>query len=179
MAGDTSPGRDEIWMRKLALHYLGQRASSTANLRRILARRAQRRLGPEVDAAAMIERTIDYCRRNGFVDDAAFVEMRIRSGRSRGFSMRRIEASLHAKGVDRAEVAAALHTEGRQAHEAAAAARLARRRKIGPWRQPDGAFDLQKEIAVLARGGFAVSLARQIISAEPDEAAALIEATEV
>ncbi|MDQ0392986.1 regulatory protein RecX [Labrys monachus] len=173
MAGDTSLSRDEIWMRKSAMHYLGQRASNIASLRRVLARRAQRRLAPDADAAAMIERTIDYCSRNGFVDDAAFVEMKIRSGRSRGLSVRRIEAALGAKGVDRTLVAEALDADERRRHEEVAAARLARRRRIGPWRRPDREFDPHKEVAVMVRGGFSASLARRIVTAAPEEAESL------
>jgi len=176
MAVDESLCRDEIWMRKSAMHYLGQHATSVANLRRVLARRAQRRLDPVLDAAAMIERTIDFCSRNGFVDDTVFAEARVRTGRSRGFSMRRIEAGLHAKGVDRAVLAGVLDGDAKQRHEEAAAALFARRRRIGPWRRPDREFDLQKEIALLARGGFSVSLARRIVTAEAEDAEALIEA---
>jgi hypothetical protein len=89
MLGGPSPlsqnlTREEGLMRKSALHYLGQRITSVANLKRVLTRRAQRKLGPQVDGTGMIERTIDYCRRNGFVDDAAFIEARIHSAGARG-----------------------------------------------------------------------------------------------
>lgn len=170
-----SLSREESWMRKSALHYLGQRSTSVANLRLVLQRRARRKLGPEVDVVDLIERTIDHCRQLGFIDDASFVEARLHAGRSRGLSARRIGAALAAKGVDRALVAQALAGEDRDKVEERAAARLAQRRRIGPWRRADRDAEVEREIAILARGGFAVSLARRIIIADPDEIRALLE----
>jgi regulatory protein len=175
MPADPHRSREESWMRKSALHYLGQRTTSIANLRQVLQRRARRKLGTDVDATAMVERTLTYCARLGFVDDAAFVEARIHAGRSKGYSTRRIGAALKAKGVDDAVVAEAFATEDREAVEERAAARFARRKRIGPWRRPDRDHDIDKEIAVLARGGFAISLARRIVTGDPREIEALLE----
>ena len=171
-----SVSREESWMRKSALHYLGQRSTSVANLRQVLRRRARRKLGPESEVADMIERTIDYCRRLGFIDDASFVEARLHAGRSRGLSARRIGAALAAKGVDRALVAQALGGEDSDTAEEKAAARLAQRRRIGPWRRTEGEADIGREIAILARGGFGISLARRIVTGDPDEIRSLLEA---
>jgi regulatory protein len=175
MAANPDLSREESWMRKSALHYLGQRSSSVANLRRVLQRRAQRKLGPDIEVDEMIERTIAYCTRSGFVDDTAFVEGRIHAGRNRGFSMRRIGAALKAKGVDETLVRQAFATEDRDTLEERAAARLAQRRRIGPWRRPDREHDVDKEIGVLARGGFAISLARRIVTGDPQEIEALLD----
>jgi len=175
MTAEPRLSREESWMRKSALHYLGQRSTSVANLRQVLRRRARRKLGADVDAADMIERTVEYCTRNGFVDDAAFIEGRIHAGRSRGLSMRRIGAALKAKGVDSAQVMEAFATDDREALEERAAARLAQRKRIGPWRRLDREFDIDKEIATLARGGFAISLARRIVTDDPEEVQALLE----
>ncbi len=176
MPVDPNLSREEVWMRRSALHYLGQRSTSIANLRQILKRRARRNLGADADAAALIERTVEYCARNGFVDDAAFVEGRVNAGRSRGLSMRHIAAALQAKGVDRDLVAEAFATEDRRELEERAAARLAKRKRIGPWRRLDREYDTEKEIAVLARGGFAISLARRIVTGAPEEVQALLGA---
>jgi regulatory protein len=176
MTADPDLSREERWMRRSALHYLGQHSTSVANLRQVLRRRARRKLSPDVEAEAMIERTIDYCSRNGFVDDTAFVEARIHAGRSRGFSMRRIGAALKAKGVDGALVSQAFAAEDRDITEDKAAARLAQRRRIGPWRRLDREYDREKEIAILARGGFAISVARRIVTGDPTEIEALLDA---
>ncbi|WP_413987883.1 regulatory protein RecX [Labrys okinawensis] len=175
MPADPNLDREESWMRKSALHYLGQRTTSIANLRQALQRRARRKLGTDVDATAMIERTIAYCTRLGFLDDAAFVEARIHIGRSKGHSTRRIGAALKAKGVDATVVAAAFAIDDREAVEERAAARFARRKRIGPWRRPDRDHDIEKEIAALARGGFAISLARRVVIGDPEEIEALLE----
>ncbi|WP_448952306.1 RecX family transcriptional regulator [Labrys neptuniae] len=161
-------------MRKSALHYLGQHATSIANLRRVLQRRVQRKFGPEAEMEAMIERTIAYCQHYGFADDAGFVEARLHAGRGRGLSARRIGAALLAKGVDRALVAQALAGEDGHDAEERAAARLAQRRRVGPWRRGDRDFDIDKEIAVLVRGGFGLALARRIVSGDPEEIHSLL-----
>lgn len=176
MSLTPSLSREESWMRKSALHYLGQRSTSAANLRQVLQRRARRRLGPDAEIAEMIERTIAYCRCHGFIDDTSFAEARLHAGRSKGLSARRIGAALAAKGVDRALVAQVFAGEDRDLAEERAAARLAQRRRIGPWRRADREFDPEKEIAILARGGFAISLARRIVGADPEEIRALLEA---
>jgi regulatory protein len=157
-------------MRKSALHYLGQRITSVANLKRVLTRRAQRKLGPQVDGTGMIERTIDYCRRNGFVDDAAFIEARIHSGRSNGLSRRRIGAALGAKRLDRFLIAAAFDAEDAKESEERSAALFAQRKRIGPWRRPEWDYDLRGEVAVLARAGYLVDLARPILTTTLEEA---------
>ncbi len=80
-----------------------------------------------------------------------------------------------AKGVDRSIVANAFAREDREAQEERAAARFAQRKRIGPWRPPDRDHDIEKEIGMLARGGFAISLARRVVTADPEEIRALLE----
>jgi regulatory protein len=172
---DTLPSTGEVWMRKSALHYLGQRSTSIANLRLVLLRRARRKLGVDVDASDIIQRTLDYCLNLGIVDDKAYAEVRITAGRYRGLSKRRICASLRSKGVDGALVAQAFATHDRDTLEERAAARLAQRKRIGPWRRLDRVVTPEKEIAVLARSGFDISLARRIVTGDPDEVQALLE----
>jgi regulatory protein len=166
--------REEGLMRKSALHYLGQRITSVANLKRVNARRAQRKLGSQIDATDMIERTIDNCRRNGFVDDAVFVEARIHSGRSKGLSRRRIGAALGAKGIDRFLIAVAFDTDDAKVSEERSAALFAKCKRIGPWRRPERDYDLRGEVAVLARAGYSVDLGRRILTTTPEEAEVLL-----
>ncbi|MDE0409722.1 MAG: RecX family transcriptional regulator, partial [Alphaproteobacteria bacterium] len=49
---------------------------------------------------------------------------------------------------------------------------LARRRRLGPWRDPaERAARRQKDLAAMARAGFRLDVARQVIDAEaPPEA---------
>ena len=179
MLGGPSPlsenlTREEGLMRKSALHYLGQRITSFANLKRVLARRAQRKLRPQVDATGMIERTIDYCRGNGFVDNAAFMEARIHSGRGKGLSRRRIGAAPGAKGIDRLLIAAAFDADDANESEERSAALFAQRKRIGPWRRPEQDYDFRGEVAVLARAGYLVDLARRILTPTPEEAEVML-----
>lgn len=164
-----------------ALHYLGRFSASSAHLKRVLLRRVDRSLrvhGGDADAArrlvdALIER---FCR-SGLLDDAAYAAGKARSLRRRGTSRSIIAKTLRAKGVsaDQAEAAMAeLAVENGEedgSGELAAAARLAQRKRLGPFRPKDARADLrQRDMAALARAGFSYDVARQIVDAENAEA---------
>ena len=88
-----------------------------------------------------------------------------RAGRSR----RAIADRLRAKGVAPAAIEAALAglDEERPEGDRAAAIALARRRRLGPFRAPAQRVERrQRDIAALARAGFALALARRVIEAE-------------
>jgi regulatory protein len=76
---------------------------------------------------------------------------------------------LNAKGVPAdivAETAAALRDEG---GDAAAAMRLARRRRLGPFRQSGREEYRQRDMAALGRAGFEYQVAAMIVDAEDVE----------
>ncbi|WP_208999914.1 regulatory protein RecX [Stappia sediminis] len=125
-------------------------------------------LNPD-DFQFMIRDTVEFCVRNGLVDDRAYVETKITSLRRRGRSTRRIKATLSAKGVCSELIQEALDDDPQ--NELNAAIRYAQRRRLGPWRtntQPDHRMQ-EKEIAALCRAGFSYSLAQRIVSAEDIE----------
>jgi regulatory protein len=162
------------YLERAALHYLERYGASAEMLRRVLLRRVDTRCrlrgeDPE-PLRALVEPVVARAVAGGLVDDAAFARARTRTLRRRGASARRIGAALAAKGVDRETIAASLHPEDEDdaaATELAAARALARRRRLGPHRTGDPAPHRERDLAVLARAGFAYAVARAAL--EPDE----------
>jgi regulatory protein len=170
---------DGALIERWALHYLGRYASSAENLRRVLSRRARRRLDDDREALgearALIDVLVGRYRESGLVDDVAYAGAQARSRLRRGQSLRTIRAGLAAKGIgagDAAAVLVALREEGGDPDLAAACA-FARRRRLGPFRRGPG--DRGKELAAFARAGFARAAAEAVLGcAGPDEVEALV-----
>jgi len=165
-------------LERSALHYLERFAASSGQLRRVLLRRIKRAemLGIEpaqADAARRhVETLVARLLASGILDDRRFAEAQAQSLRRRGTSRRRIRQRLAAKGVGRGFVEDALETiepEG-ETSELAAACVLVRRRRLGPYRAAGTRRDFrQKDLAALARAGFSLDVARQVLGArDPD-----------
>ena len=167
------------YLERAALHYLDRYGASAEMLRRVLTRRVDNRCrlrgedpGP---LRALVEPVVARAVSAGLVDDAAFARARTRTLRRRGGSARRIGAALAAKGIDRETIAASLRPEddedagdGAASAELAAARALARRRRLGPHRPGDPAPHRERDLAVLARAGFAYAVARAALEPEED-----------
>src|SRR5438270_8698860 len=92
--GDEAAGAvaiDASLIEKWALGYLERFASSAENLRRVLLRRARRRLGPDTrlpsETAAEIAALVARYRDTGLIDDAEYVAGRARARLRRGQSL--------------------------------------------------------------------------------------------
>ena len=190
------PDRDEL--RAAALSYLARYASTQAALTRVLDKRIDtwaRKAGSryeigEQDRAAMTasvtaakalaREVVASMAKAGAVDDLAFAEMRASSLRRAGRSHRGVVAALAAKGIDPGIARDVLENEAVGGHtaELTAAVRLARKRRIGPFRageRPDPPGQM-KELAILARAGFAQPVARRALELERAEAEDLLSA---
>ncbi|MET0427946.1 MAG: RecX family transcriptional regulator [Microvirga sp.] len=166
------------WLERAALHYLERYSASTEMLRRTLARRVEKRArlrGEDPTAfAEMIAATVARAVSAGLVDDARFTDTRLATLRRRGTSSRGVSAKLAAKGVSRDVVEAAMQAEreampdgAAEAIEDQAAQAYAKRRRLGPYRRPDlRAAHRDRDLAALARAGFAYGLARRVIDME-------------
>jgi regulatory protein len=166
------------WLERAALHYLERYSASTEMLRRTLARRVEKRArlrGEDPAAfAEMIAATVARAVSAGLVDDARFTDTRLATLRRRGTSSRGVSAKLAAKGVSRDVVEAAMQAEreampdgAAEAIEDQAARAYAKRRRLGPYRRPDlRAAHRDRDLAALARAGFAYGLARRVIDME-------------
>jgi regulatory protein len=157
-----------------ALDYLGRYAASTRRLRQVLARRIQRSAeAHDFDPApllAELEQVIARLTRSGLLNDTAFAEMKARSLNRRGGSRRQIAAKLAASGVSAAERARAIDRLEEETPDAefAAAVAYARRRRLGAFRTtPDESPERRrKDLAAMARAGFALDLARRALKSE-------------
>lgn len=165
-------------LEKAALSYLERYAASSEGLRRVLLRRVRRSAelhGTDSEAgAAAIEAIVGKLTRAGFLDDSAFARGLAESLQRRGLSRRAIAARLAAKGLAEPDRTAALEqlAENRADPELEAAVAFARRRRLGPFAPPERrAARRERDLAALARQGFAYGLAARVIDA-PDAAAA-------
>jgi regulatory protein len=175
---------DEASLYEAALAYLGRYAATQATLRRVLDRRVDRwarAQGQEVDAKQvanarrLVGAVVARLAAAGAVDDAAFATARARSLLRAGHSQRAVVSYLAAKGVAGDIARAALPVE--EDAELSAALALAARRRIGPFRRADAVPDKalrMRERGVLARAGFAQSVASRALLMERDEAEELL-----
>lgn len=164
------------YLENAALHYLERFASSSANLKRVLLRKVDRSVahwgGERQDHAGAVDAVIAKLSRLGYLNDAAYAEAKVRALHRAGKGTRTIRATLAAKGVGADHADAALDTLAEDVAEPdlAAAIRLARKRRLGPFRR-DGREDMrQKDLAALARAGFDFDTCRQVIDADSVEA---------
>ncbi len=157
---------------RAALAYLERYGGPRARIERTLARRAGRK-GLEADAAqAIVAEAMARLDRMEVVDDGAFAAGKAQALRRRGASRRAALMKLRATGVDpdlAVQALAALDAAS-DAPERDAARRYAQRRRLGPWR-PDPnerAARRDRDIAALARQGFPVGLAIDVIDGRDD-----------
>ncbi len=164
-----------------ALFYLSRYATSSGNLRRVLARKVAKsaaHYGDDASAfAPIIDDLVAQHIKAGSVNDALYAESQVRKQRHRGRSARLIVQSLSAKGLPAdivTETAATLRDED---GDPAAAIQLARRRRLGPFRQADRANHRQRDLATLGRAGFGYHLAAKVIdAADADALAEMLDA---
>jgi regulatory protein len=169
---------DTALIERWALSYLGRYANSAEGLRRVLMRRARKRLGEDREAltqvADAIAGVVARYQATGLVDDAAFAGARARAGLRRGQSLRAIRGGLAAKGVGAEDAAVALDALRQDGDpDLAAACAFARRRRLGAF--SSGSADRQKELAAFARAGFSRATAEAVLAcATPEEAEGLV-----
>lgn len=164
------------YLENAALHYLERFASSSRNLKRVMMRKIDRSLahwgGEREPCITQLDTVIAKLARLGYLDDTAYAEQKTRSLHRQGKGSRTIRATLAAKGIDAELAAAALDSLAEDVTEPdfAAAVKLARKRKLGPFRPADRAEMRNKDLAALARAGFDFSTARRVIEADSVEA---------
>ena len=160
-----------------ALYYLARFSAPSAHLKRVLLRRVARSLrvhgGDAAEARRLVDELIERFRRSGLLDDTAYAAGKARSLRRRGTSRTVIGRALRAKGLTADQTDAALtglaaeDAEADADGELAAAARLAQRKRLGPFRPRAARAELrQRDMAALARAGFGYDVARQVIDAD-------------
>jgi regulatory protein len=131
-----------------------------------------RRFGAQ--ASAEIEALLERWLANGALDDARWAELRARHLHERGKPVAAIRADLRAHvAADLVEPALATLREPGPDPDREAALRLARRRRLGPFRPPEQRLaHRMRDLAALQRAGFGLQVARRLIEAEDGAAAA-------
>ena len=173
------PRPDRTSLHNAALAHLARFATTRQGLTRVLDRRIARWAraaegeAEEVAALRAEARTIvAKLVALGAIDDAAFAAARARSLTRAGRSRAVVAAHLAARGVAAEQARAAIGEDAQT--QLAAALVLARRRRLGPFR--DGAADARRELGVLARAGFGQDTAERALAMEQEAALALIAA---
>jgi regulatory protein len=160
-----------------ALYYLARFSAPSAHLRRVLLRRVDKSVKAHgtdpAEGRRLVDELIERYQRSGLVDDTAYAAGKARSLRRRGTSRIVIGRTLRAKGLSADESDAALkglvdESGGSSPDgEMAAAARLAQRKRLGPFRPQAARAELrQRDMAALARAGFSYDVARRVVDAE-------------
>ncbi len=166
---------DAAYLERAGLFYLERFAASSDSLRRVLSRKVERAARETGDdpavGLALIEPLIVRFLELGFLDDKRYAENKVQTLFRRGASQKNIRLTLRQKGVDADVTDAALvalrDEAGTENMDMQAAVRLARRRRLGPFRQDDE-IRLKKrssDMAALARAGFSSDIARRVVLA--------------
>jgi regulatory protein len=167
------------YLQNAATFYLERYPSTAEGLRRVLNRRVAKAKMAEAPIIDNVKQTIDAIVAKfvdaGVIDDQAFAQTKARALHRRGSSNRVTRQKLKVAGVDgdtldqaMAGLDQELDTDPRQ-REWQAAVALARRRRLGPFRQKDRKARRNRDLAAMARGGFDYQLAKKVIDApDPD-----------
>lgn len=168
-------------LRQAVLDYLDRFAASAKRLEQVMQRKIKAAAAAHGDDPAPLLAALPAIlvglARQGILNDQMLAEAKARAMIRRGGSRTKIRANLAAKGIDAAatdQALARMQLEfGDTEFEAAVA--YARRRRLGRFRSDPGsrAANRQKDLAAMARAGFAPSLARRALSepevSEPDD----------
>ncbi|HVI88492.1 MAG TPA: RecX family transcriptional regulator [Dongiaceae bacterium] len=162
-------------LRQAVLDYLDRFVASAKRLDQVMQRKIKASAQAHGDDPAPLQAALPAIlaglAQQGILNDRALAEAKVRAMIRRGGSRTKIRANLAAKGID-ADTADQALTRMRLEFDdpdLEAAIAYARRRRLGRFRtDPDSrTANRQKDLAAMARAGFAPSLARQAL-AEPE-----------
>ena len=162
-------------LRNKALRYIDRFATSTENLRTVLMRHVRTSAHYHntsiEDGQIWVDELLVKLNDAGFLNDRRYAEGRAGALHRKGTSSRLIRMKLKEKGISEKDINFALEAlreeENTSNLERKAALTLAKKRRLGPWRDAEkrDAFK-EKDMATLARAGFSYDLAQTIINAE-------------
>jgi regulatory protein len=161
-------------LENVAVFYLQRFAATESQLRKVLLRRVDRSLkvhgGERAEMVGWVDALVGKLERAGLVNDTAYAGMKAHSLRASGRSSRVIALKLRQKGVAAPLVQEKLAEATAELSEDEAARIWARKKRLGPFRRdPSTRKELrQKDLAALARAGFAFTVAKKVIDSDPD-----------
>ena len=162
------------YLDNVAAYYLGRYASSSANLRRILMRRAVKSCEyhntPIEQAEKLIGELLKKYQDLGFLDDRKYAFNLAKQLREKGKSKKQILAKMYEKQVPdylSFEAIDVVDSNANSNAELEAAWLLARKRKIGPFRNANVRQEFwKKDLGILARAGFSYDIAQTILETD-------------
>ena len=174
---DTPSASRKVNLKRLknkAVHYLGRYASTERKLVQVLIKFVKRKW-PEIsidDVKEEIKETVEWCREYGFVNDADYALMKVKSGRAKGHSAKQIKQKLSYAGISSEEVLIAFReTKDTGDTEFQAALTAAQKKQIGPFARvpiikPE---ERKRQMARLARAGYSYEICKNVFeySGEP------------
>lgn len=164
----------KTYLENAALFYLQRYATSSANLKRILARKIDRSCrhhqdNPE-DFLPLVDELLLRYQGSGLLNDSLYAQNRVMSLRRQGLSKQAIFAKLNAKGLSKTHIETALAEidDEHQNPELHAALQYARRKKLGVFRikPPKNEKTPQNELASMGRAGFSYDIAKRALKGE-------------
>lgn len=169
------------YLENAATFYLERYPSTAEGLRRVLKRRVRKAEMAEApvmdDVGQAIEAIVAKFVRAGVIDDKAFAQTKARALHRRGTSTRLTRRKLGLAGIDAGTLDQAMAALDRELdtdpveRELRAAVALARRRRLGPFRPKAERKEKRlRDLAAMARAGFAYALAKKVIDASSSDA---------
>ena len=155
-------------LKNIGLYYLKRFESSVENLRSVLQKRVNQyaKENPEFnkqEAYQWVENVLAEFEKLHYLDDERFTEIKVRHYLAVGKPARYIQNKLREKGVANAQIDEILDDFGYNPQEMAL--KLAKRKKIGPFRPDEETRKLnrQKDMAALIRAGFDYDVVAEIM----------------
>lgn len=131
------------------------------------------------DCTRILDELIQTFQRSGLLNDEGYATGAIRSLRHRGLSTRAIIAKMDMRGISSEITQRTLRdidSDSGENPDLIAALRVARRRRIGPFKTSDDIDDIAKNkaLAALARSGFGYDICNRALCMGREEAEELI-----
>lgn len=160
-------------IKNIGLYYLKRFETSVANLRGVLQRRVNDYAYHNIEfnkreAYDWVEEVLSDFKDKGYLDDARYSEMKIKSYISAGKSIRYIHGKLREKGIDEDLIESLIDDCDFNPFDAAM--KLARKKRIGPYctNETIRKERYSKDLAVLVRAGFDYAVAIKVLESEID-----------
>lgn len=178
------PAPIESYLKNVAQWYMERYTTSTQKMRRYLIQKAQKRLHENIDNNETIKQYIEnilaHYTEMGYLNDNTYAQMQIRKLLHKGTSLRKIEETLHVKGIhkeNRQQAKDAVEEEYRQTQEElnnTAAVQYAKRKKLGRFRHKQSETEeesyaiAKKELAKMMTAGFPYAIAKKVLAVSVD-----------
>lgn len=178
------------YLHNSGIYYLERFVASKSHFKTVMARKAKRSCmhHKEQDydeCLKMVAEIADKFEDMGLLNDALYTTGMVTSLRRRGLSRNAIIQKMRIKGIDPPDTISALndldeaHHDTEKNAEIAAALRLARKKKMGPYRMntlqssshDDQAKELNRHMGRFARAGFSYEITKYVLEMDEDDLA--------